>query len=409
MKDEQDLPRALQGIRVADFTWFISGPLVSKFLGDCGAEIIHIESATNPDNLRGTVPMKDDIPGINRSAVFARYNSSKYGVSINLKHPRGVELARRLVAWSDIVVENFTPGVMERLGLSYSNLRKSKEDIIMISLPMFGHTGPFAGHPGLGSQLADVAGFGNITGWPDRGPSSPPGAYTDFITPYYALAAVMGALDYRRRTGKGQYIEISQYEAGIHFLTPLILEWFVNSIEPRRAGNHCPGVVPYGVYRCRGVDRWCAISVFTDQEWQSLCRAMDQPGLADDPRFATLLSRLENRDDLDRAIEEWTTGRSAEDVMTTLQQAGIAAGSVSDGRALVEDPQLNARGFYAQLVHPEIGAHRYLRPPFKFSQSAASPTSPAPCLGQHNEYVFRHIIGLNDDEFVQLLNEGVLE
>jgi len=136
---------------------------------------------------------------------------------------------------------------------------------------------------------------------------------------------------------------------------------------------------------------------------------MDQPGLADDPRFATLLSRLENRDDLDRAIEEWTTGRSAEDVMTTLQQAGIAAGSVSDGRALVEDPQLNARGFYAQLVHPEIGAHRYLRPPFKFSQSAASPTSPAPCLGQHNEYVFRHIIGLSDDEFVQLLNEGVLE
>ena len=409
MKDEQDPPRPLQGIRVVDFSWFISGPLVAKFLGDCGAEVIHIESSTNPDNLRGTVPMKDDIPGINRSAVFARYNSSKYGVSLNLKHPRGAELARRLVAVSDIVVENFTSGAMERLALSYSDLREVKSDIIMVSLPMFGHTGPFARHPGLGSQLADVVGFGNLTGWADRGPSSPPGAYTDFITPYYAIVATMGALDYRRRTGKGQYIEISQYEAGIQFLTPLILDWFVNSREPIRAGNRCPGVVPYGVYRCRGLDSWCAVSVFTDQEWQSLCRAIDQPRLADDPRFATLLSRLENRDDLDHLVEEWTMSRSAEEAMSTLQRAGVAAGAVSNGRDLIEDPQLDARGFYSQLVHAEIGPHRYLRPPFRFSQSPVSPTSPAPCLGQHNEHVFRHIVGLRDDEFVQLLNEGVFE
>jgi benzylsuccinate CoA-transferase BbsF subunit len=399
----------LQGIKVADFSWLISGPLTAKYLGDCGAEVIHVESGTNPDNLRSTVPMKDNTPGINRSAAFARYNSSKYGISLNLKDPRGADIARRLVAWSDVVIENFSSGAMERLGLGYADLQKVKSDIIMVSLPMFGHSGPFAGHPGLGSQLADLIGFGNLTGWPDRGPSSPPGAYTDFITPYYAIVAIMGALDYRGRTGKGQYIEISQYEAGIHFLAPLVMDWFVNSREPTRAGNRCPGVAPYGVYRCSGVDGWCAISVFNDWEWQSLCEAIGRPRLADDPRFATLLSRLENRASLDHVIEEWTMSRTSEEVMSALQQVGVAAGAVSNGRDLVEDLQLNAREFYSELPHAEIGPHRCLRPPFIFSQSSAGPTMPAPCLGQHNEYVYRRIVGLGDDDFVNLLNEGVFD
>ena len=401
--------QALGGLKVADFSWFISGPLTAKFLGDCGAEVVHIESGTSPDNMRSTIPMRDNVPGINRSAAFARYNSSKYGLSLNLKQPNGVDMAKKIVAWADVVVENFSSGTMERLGLGYEDLKKARADIIMVSLPMFGHTGPWAKHPGLGSQLTDLIGFGNVTGWPDREPSSPPGAYTDFITPYFAVCAIMAALDYRRRTGRGQYIEISQYEAGIHFLTPVIMDWFVHGRQPNRAGNRCRGVAPYGVYRCRGHERWCAIAVFTEGEWRSLCGVIEKPILAEDPRFATGLARVENCEQLDGLIEEWTSNRSDEEVMSLMQGAGVAAGAVLNGRDLGEDAHLNARSFYKELVHPEIGHHRYLLPPFRLSKTPGEPRMAAPCLGQHNEYVCKRILGMSDEEFVRLLNEGVFD
>lgn len=401
--------QALEGLKVADFTWFISGPLTSKFLGDCGAEVVHMESGTSPDNMRSTAPMKDNVPGINRSAAFARYNSSKYGVSLNLKKSLAVDIAKKIVAWADIVVENFSSGTMERLGLGYGDLKRVRGDIIMVSLPMFGHSGPWARHPGLGSQLTDVIGFGNITGWPDREPSSPPGAYTDFITPYFAVCAVMAALDYRRKTGRGQYIELSQYEAGIHFLAPVVMDWFVHGRQPIRRGNMCPGVAPHGVYRCRGHERWCAIAAFTDGEWQNLCGVIQKPNLAEDPRFSTTLGRVENCAELDRSIEDWTIDHDAEEVMRLMQEAGVAAGVVSNGRDLGEDPQLNARGFYKELAHPDIGNHRYPLPPFRMSKTPGEPRMAAPCLGQHNEYVCRRILGMDDDEFVRLLNEGVFE
>ncbi len=404
-----DKAKALESVKVADFSWFISGPLVARFLGDYGAQVIHIESSTRPDNMRSTLPMKDNVPGINRSAAFARYNGSKYGVSLNLGNPKGVEIARKIVAWADIVVENFSSGTMERMGLGYEELRKAKPDIIMVSLPMFGHSGPMAKHPGLGSQLADLIGFGNLTGWPDRPPVSPPGAYTDFISPYYAVSAVMAALDYRHRTGKGQYIEISQYEAGINFVAPLVMDWFVRGREPVRLGNRCPSIAPHGVYRCRGHERWCAIAVFEEEEWWGLCEAMGMLEMANDPRFVTVIARLRHLEELDQLIEEWTTQHTAEEVMTRLQKAGVAAGVVCNGRDQNEDPHLNARRFYKELDHAEIGTHRYMMPPFRLSKTPGEPSIPAPCLGQHNEYVYREIVGMSDEEFVRLLNEGVFD
>jgi benzylsuccinate CoA-transferase BbsF subunit len=401
--------QALQGLKVADFSWFISGPLVAKFLGDCGAQVIHIESGTKPDNMRSTLPMKDNVPGINRSAAFARYNSSKYGISLNLGNPKGVDIARRIVAWADVVVENFSSGTMERLGLAYEELKKVNPDIIVVSMPMFGHSGPLAKHPGLGSQLADLTGFGNLTGWPDRPPVSPPGAYTDFISPYYAISVLMAALDYRHRTGNGQYIEVSQYEAGVQFVAPLLMDWFVHGREPPRTGNRCPGVAPHGVYRCRGHERWCAIAAFTEEEWRSLCCAMEMPDLAYDPRFVTVMARLHNREYLDEMIEKWTMEHSAEEAMSLLQREGVAAGIVSNGRDQNGDAHLNARGFYKELEHSEIGRHRYLMPPFRLSKTPGGPSLPAPCLGQHNEYVYREILGMSDEEFIGLLNEGVFD
>ncbi len=401
--------RALDGLKVADFSWFISGPLVARFLGDCGATVVHVESGTRPDNMRSTLPMKDNVPGINRSAAFARYNGSKFGVSLNLGHPKGVEIARGLAAWADVVVENFSSGTMERMGLGYGELSKANPGIIMVSLPMFGHSGPLARHPGLGSQLADLTGFGHLTGWPDRPPVSPPGAYTDFISPYYAISALMAALDFRRRTGKGQYIEVSQFEAGVHFVAPLVMDWFVHGREAVRCGNECAGVAPHGVYRCLGDDRWCAIAAFAEEEWRSLCCAMERPDLAFDPRFVTVMARLHNRGELDGLIEEWTTQLPAEEVMARLQKEGVAAGVVCNGRDQNEDPHLAARGFYRELEHPEIGRHRYLMPPFRLSRTPVEPSLPAPCLGQHNEYVYQGILGLGDEEFVNLLNEGVFD
>lgn len=401
--------QALEGLKVADFSWFISGPLTSKFLGDCGAEVIRIESGTSPDNMRSTAPMKDNVSGANRSAAFARYNSSKRGVSLNLKKPLGVDIAKKIVAWADVVVENFNSGTMDRLGLGYRDLKRVRDDVIMLSLPMFGHSGPWARHPGLGSQLTDVIGFGNITGWPDREPSSPPGAYTDFITPYFAICAIMAALDFRCKTGRGQHIELSQYEAGIHFLAPVVMDWFAHGRQPNRVGNMCRGIAPHGVYRCRGHERWCAIAAFTDGEWLNLCCVIKKPNLAGDRRFATPLARAENCAELDRLIEDWTTDHDAEEVMRLMQEAGVAAGVVSNGRDLDEDPHLNARGFYRELEHSDIGKHHYLLPPFRLSKTPGEPKMAAPCLGQHNEYVCKRILGMEDDEFVQLLNEGVFE
>jgi len=401
--------KPLDGLRVADFTWIISGPLTSKILADHGAQVVRIESYARPDNLRSISPMKDGIPGINRSATFARYNTNKFGVCLNLKKPKALAVARRIVAWADIVLENFTPGVMDRLGLGYEELRQVKPDIIMLSLPLLGGSGPLARHPGLGVQLSDLIGFGNITGWPDREPSTPAGAYTDFISPYFAVSTLMAALDYRRHTGKGQYIEISQFEAGIHFMAPLMLDWVVNGREPVRKGNRCDYAAPHGVYRCLGHERWCAITVFKDDEWGGLCNVIGNPALSEDSRFNTLTGRLQHSEEIDRLIEEWTATQTAEDVMLKMQKAGVPAGVALNGRDLFENTQLNERGFYKGLTHAEMGYHHYPRAPFRFDSTPCEPERPAPCLGQDNEFVCRQILGMDDEEFVQLLNEDIFQ
>lgn len=400
-------PYALNDVKVADFSWIIAGPLTAEFLGDFGAQVIHIESYTSPDNLRSISPMRDGKSGINRSATFARYNASKYGVSLNLKHPKGVSVAKKIVMWADIVIENFTPGAVERLGLGYSDLVKINPNIIMLSLPLLGHNGPLANHPGLGVQLSDLMGFGNVTGWPDREPSTLPGAYTDLISPYLAVSALMAALEYRRHTGKGQYIEVSQFEAGLHFLAPVMMDWFTNKREPVRKGNRSDCTAPHGVYPCRGDDRWCAITVSSDKEWRSLCTAIGRPSLADNPKFATLIERLKNVEEVDLIIGEWTANLTPEEVMERLQKAGVAAGIVASGKDQFEDGQLRERGFYQLLEHAEIGPHHYPSPPFRLSKTPGFPWAPAPCLGQHNEYVYREILGMSDEEFIELLNEGV--
>jgi benzylsuccinate CoA-transferase BbsF subunit len=277
--------KLFQGIRVVDFTWALSGPISTKHLSDLGAEVIKIETRVRLDIQRTG----------SKFGSFNQHNSGKLAITLNLKKPKGLELMKRLVAKSDIVVDNFAGGAMDKMGLGYEVLRGIKPDIIMLSSCMQGQTGPFARHPGIGFRLTALTGFNHITGWPDRQPGWI-GAYTDFVAPRYNILGIMAALEFRRRTGKGQYIDVSQFESGVQFMAPLILDYSVNKHQADRMGNQCAYAAPHNAYRCLGEDRWCAISVFTDQEWESFCGVIGNPGLASDGRFATLADRKTNEE-----------------------------------------------------------------------------------------------------------------
>jgi benzylsuccinate CoA-transferase BbsF subunit len=400
MRGERKMEKKLlDGIKVVDFTWHLTGPLTTKHLSDLGAEVIRVESRKRPDIQRTGA----------RFGSFNQYNTGKLGITLNLATPRGLDLIKRIIARADIVVDNFAGGAMERMGLSYEVLKKIKPDIIMLSSCMQGQTGPYAKHPGSGHRLTALSGFNHITGWPDREPGWI-AAYTDFVAPRYNIIAIMAALEYRRRTGKGQYLDMSQYEAGIQFMAPLVLDYAVNKRVAGRMGNQCPYAAPYNAYRCQGEDRWCAIAVFTDEEWESFCKVIGNPALIRDPRFATLLARKENEEELDRLVNRWTINHSAEEVMNMMQAAGVAAGVVETGEDLLDkDPQLKHRHTFIELEHPEVkkyrtqvGAH-FLLSKYTFDVKRA------PLLGEHNEYVFKEILGIPDNEFDKLVKEGVID
>jgi len=394
-----------KGIRVIDFTWMGVGALITKYLGERGAEIIKIESENRPDPIRLVSPFKDNIPHLERSCLFAKYNTCKYSFRLNLSHPKGVEIVKKLVAKADIVAESFTPGTMERLGLSYEELKKVKPDIIMVSTSMQGQTGPHATSPGTGMTLTSLAGFSYITGWPDRTPAGVYGPYTDYVAPLFGAAALHAALDYRARTGKGQYLDLSQFEVSIQFLAPLLLDYVVNRRIARRMGNESPCAAPHGVYQCSGEDRWCAIAVFTDKQWQSFCQALGNPAWAEDPRFATLTSRIKNRYELDKLVTAWTIKYSPEEVMELLQKAGVPAGIVKTGEDLWNDPQLRYYDSFCELEHPEAPCV-VLRRSVDLSKVPYKISRP-PTLGEHLEYVCKQVLEMPDEEFVQLLAEGV--
>jgi len=407
-QNESAPKKPLEGIKVIDFGWNITIPLTAKILSDCGAEVVEVESVIRLDPLRTMGPFKDGVAGLNRCGNFNQWNTGKLGMTLNLAYPKGLEIARRLVARADIVLENFAGGVMKRMGLGYEELKKIKPDIIMLSSSMYGQTGPLATHPGTGHQLSALTGFNHIAGWPDR---EPPylGPYTDYPAPRFNALAILAALDYRRRTGRGQYLDMAQLETGIEFLAPVILDYTVNGRVANRMGNRSDQAAPQGAYRCLGEDRWCAISVTSDEEWQSFCRVISNPDLTNNPRFATLQARQENEAELNIIIEEWTATHLAEEVMTMLQAAGVAAGVLQTGEDLLEhDPQLKFRNFFWELEHPEVGTYRSARPSFLLSESPCE-LKRAPLMSEHNEYVLKELLGMSDEEVAELVIEGILE
>ena len=403
--------RIFEDVRIADFTWLGVGPIAAKFMANLGATVVHVESLTRPDLTRVSYPYKDFQAGINRSAFFTLYNDSKYGITLNLKMPQAQEVARRLVYdWANVVTDAHLPGHMEQWGLDYETLSKEKPDLIHVATALQGKSGKYSGMPGHGMAGVSLAGFTEITGWPDREPSIPWGAYSDFITFPHMVTALIAALIHRRRTGKGQYIEVSQQESSLQFLAPVLMDYMINGRIMTRAGNRSPHAAPHAVYRCAGEgEKWCAIAVETDEEWAGFCKVIGEPEWTGDPKFATLEGRKANEDELDELVEKWTISQTPHEVMTRLQQAGVPAGVAESGEDLVADPQLNHRGTHTVLEHPEIGPHIYQPPPYRFSKTPHELTMPAPCMGQHNEYMLKEVLGMSDDEVAELLIAGALE
>jgi benzylsuccinate CoA-transferase BbsF subunit len=403
--------KALEGIKVVEFAAFAAGPVVGKHLADHGATVVHIESKVRPDGFRTHYPpYKDNIHGLNRSGLFALCNNDKLDVTLNLKKaPVATALAKKIVVWADVVIENFSPGTMARLGLAYEELRQVKPDLIMLSSSNLGQSGPHAHHAGFGSQLSSLAGFTNLTGYPDGAPQILYGPYIDYIAVAYGAVAILAALDYRKRTGKGNHIDTAQYETGLQYLAPILLDYKINGRVAARNANRDPDAAPHGAYPCKGDDRWCAISVSSDDEWKKLRRAMGNPRWSTDKKFATHKARKANEDELDRKIGEWTRGLTPAGVMKKLQKAGVKAGVVNRMCDVYDDPQLKQRPQWVELKHPEIGNMHYQRPPFLLDQTPPGPSKRDPLLGEHNEYFFRELLGLSQMEYERLVKEGVID
>ncbi len=402
------MKKALAGIKVVDFTWSIVGPLTTMILAQHGATVIRVESHTRLDFVRVSGPFKDGIAGIDRSAFYGSVNANKYGMSLDLNNPRGPEVAQRLVKWADIIADSMTPGKMKKWGLDYGSVRKIKPDIIYLSSTLQGQYGPYAGQPGYGPQATALAGLYELTGWPDGPPAFIYCAYTDSISPYYLVPVLGAALARRRKTGKGLYIDQSQVEAGVTHLGPALLDYTVNRRITTRMGNRDPYSAPHGCYPCLGDNRHCVIAVRSDGEWRAFCKAIDKPEWTKDPRFATQLQRKENEDELDRLIGEWTQNYAPEEVMYIMQSAGVPAGVVQNPKDLFEDPQLKHRGQFQWLEHEVMGLMPYHSQAFTLSKTPGQLATPPPCLGQHNEFVYKEVLGYSDDDISDLMAEGVI-
>lgn len=393
-----------------DITTAGTGPLAVGFLADHGATVVMIESKTRPNLNRVSAPYRGGVPNLNTSGLMTPFCTSRYSFGLNMGTAEGRELAKRLALWADIVASSYSPGVMERWGLGYEALSKLKPEIIMLAISMEGQTGPHANVAGWGFGMKGLSGLVHFTGWSDKEGCGVPMAYADTTTPWFATIALLSALEHKRQTGKGQFIDFSQMEAALNF-TPsyYLLDYEVNRRITSRQGNYSEYATPHGVYRCKGEDSWVAIAVCTDEEWSALCRAMDDPGLARSAQFASFLLRQRNRDELDRRICQWTMQHEAEEVMLSLQHRGVACGKVQTFEDLLErDPQVKHRGYFQVLEHDGVGRVAYHTPPARLTKAPAE-LRPTPMLGEHTEYVAKEIFKMSDTEFADLLAKGVLE
>jgi crotonobetainyl-CoA:carnitine CoA-transferase CaiB-like acyl-CoA transferase len=398
----------LDGLRVADFTWVWAGPFCTLQLAHLGAEVIRVESATRLCVTRLLPPFAGFEPGPNRSGYFNQYNQGKKSITLDLKRPEGLEVAKRLCAASDIVVENFAAGVMERMGLGYDVVRGLRPDVVMIALSGYGAIGPDNDKVSYGPAQVPLSGMSSVTGYRGHPPMHVGISYGDPTGGLHGAVAVLAALLHRARTGRGQYIDMSQWETSMAVLPEAILEQTMNGAPPPRDGNRDPHMAPHGVFRAAGEDRWIAIAIEDDEAWRRFARLVGGAALADDPRFATLGARKRHEDELEELVTAWSATREPGDAVAALQDAGIASFVSATNQDLAEDPHLAARGFPVTFDHPEVGALMHLGVPWRMSSSDSRVRCAAPCLGADTDDVLRDVCGLAPDEIEKLRAAGVL-
>jgi benzylsuccinate CoA-transferase BbsF subunit len=398
----------LEGIRVADFGWILAAPQGTVWLGTMGAEVVRIESQQRLDIIRFLGQNPRELKGPDGSPIFNGLNYSKKGITLNLGHPQGVTLAKEIVRRSDIVVENFTAGTMKRLGLGYEDLCKIKPDIVMLSGSPVGQYGPDSRFVGWGPITQASAGICHLTGYPDGPPSGLGGSWPDYMVGVVIAYATLTALYHRRRTGKGQHIDLAMAEVVTSMLPEAIMDYFMNQRDQGRRGNQDAIMVPHNVYRCQGEDKWVTIAVESEEEWRNLCQAVGHPEWLEDKRFKDQKSRKAHEQELDALLTAWTREKSQTEIMHLLQNVGVAATPVYDTDSLIDDPQFQHRDYLVSPGHPVTGDHPVAGIPGKYSAIDKPRYTPSPCLGQDNEYVFSGMLGLSSEEISRLQEEKVI-
>ncbi len=399
----------LSEVHVVEFGGYGAGPAVGKSLAEHGAEVIRVESMLRLDGFRTNYPpYTGNVPGVERAAMFAITNDNKLSVSLNLKSDKGRELAIRLIERAEVVVENFTPGAMDRLGLGHDAMVARNPKLVTLSTCNQGRTGPQAKRAGFGSHLTSLSGFTELTGWPDRQPSLLWGPYIDYIAVAYGAVAVLAGLEQVRRTGAGCHIDLSQYETGVQFMAPALVRYFANGEVMDRQGNRDENAVPHGVFPCVGEQRWCAISIHDDAEWSRFASEVGEPW-AKEPEFTTVGGRREKEDRLEELIATWTSTQLRETLVERMRRAGVHSAPVNDMGDLYCDPQLTFRNSFQRVDHPVMGMHAVPGPPYILPESPGKVTHGAPMVGQHNEAVLCGILGLSNAEFEELEKSDVLE
>jgi len=397
--------RPLEGVKILDLFWILAGPGATRMLADYGATVVHVESMQHIDTLRVIQPFRFGQPHLETSSAFQCANVNKLGLTLDLARPEGRKIALELVQWADVVTESFAPDIIGQYGLDWKSLHEIKPELIMISSCLMGQTGPWRGLTGFGNLAASVTGFQQLASWPDRPPSGPFGAYTDFINVRYNAAAILAALEYRDRTGQGQYIDESQSEAAQHFLTPAYLDYTVNGRVPGAVGNHDGDLFPHGIFPASGEEQWVGIAIRDDREWDALCGAI---GRTEWIGRKTAQSERGAREPTEQAISGWTRSRSAEQIESELQALGIPAHRALDTPALFDDPQLQHRGHFIEVSHEIFPTTWVESTRLRLSETPAREPDHAISFGCDNREVLETVLDYSPEQIADLASRGIL-
>ena len=391
--------KPLNGIRVLDFTWILAGPYMTRIFADFGAEVIKVQSKKTAKGVES-----------NLTGYFNTWNRNKRSITLDMSYPEAREMVLKLTRITDVVIENFSPRVMPNWGLDYEKLKEVKPDLIMLSMSAMGQGGPWKDYVAFAPTLHALSGLTSLTSFKKDAPIGLGYGYADIVAGLYATVAVLAALEHRDRTGLGQYIDLSEYEAICTLMGPSLLDAYVNDKEILPDGN-CPDYItaaPYGCYPCSGTDRWCVIAVSNEKEWESLYRVLGHPDWTREEKFATVAKRKKNRKELDDLLTKWTIQHTAEEVVNLLQAAGISSGVIQNAEDLSRDPQLVGRNFFVQLQHPVLGKTISDRSPIRFEHDSTVDWKAAPILGEDNRYVFLELLGLTERELSDYVERGVI-